>query len=260
MSIVAPRRILNVPLHRYDVLAQDYVDSRPYVASPKSELGNWYQLMLKAQNSGRRLATSAEWFLSRAYLQANRSEEEADFINGPLEWTGTVLDSEREELLEGIELNPDESIKSVNARLGRKEGIVLPGKSAYVKDLGDDHMPLAKHLWGVQDPKRELPDYAYLSIQPGLRPVVRGRWPHRRDDGRVDAYANYEASDGRFASRFVSETRPENLITPAEYNTLEQERDAKKAELESELAIKLKHLQDKVDAAVGCGTKIKPSP
>ncbi len=255
-EIIAPKRILRVPLRVYDISTKGYRDSELYVSNPKPTIGTWPEKMLEAQNSGRRSAISAEWFLGRRYLETNRPKEEQDFISGPLEWTGTVLDFSTGELLEGIELNPDGSIKTAK-RLGKKEGVVLPDKSAYVRDLGEEYMPLAQHLWGLEDPKRELPDYTCLWISPGFRPVVRGGWAHRHDLRRMDVGADYEASDGRFASRFVSDARPDNLITPEQYEIVRGEAvrkrdllEKERAEMEKRFASELKPLEDKLNELV----------
>lgn len=205
-----------------------------------SKTGTWYNLTSEAQNSGHRLPTFAEWFLGRRYLEEKHPQEERDFIEGPLEITGTVLDFDNEKLLEGIELSPDGFhflVKSAKTRLGRKEGILLPPVSSYIKDLGEAYMPLASHLWGVADPQRELPDYAYLQIDPtGFKPVVSGGWHNSDDKRRVSLCAYYGPSYRRFTSRFVSDTKPDGLITPNEYITLQEQAAAKRAEIEGHLA------------------------
>lgn len=250
MTIIAPKRVVKVQLHAYDAGVKSYRDSDLYVHNPKSETGTWQECMLRAQNAGTRLAYSSEWFLARQYLEKNRPEEETDFINGPLEWTGTVLDFEHEELLEGITLNDDTSIKNTTIRLGKKDGIIMPHKNSYVKDFDDRYMLLASHLWGVQDPKRELPDYAYLGISHGFRPVVRGGWGNVRDGGRVCVGAVFGASYRGFASRFVSDARPGNLIMPHEYTALAEKVGAKEAELRARLEAELQPIQNELDAAV----------
>ncbi len=139
--------------------------------------------------------------------------------------TGTVLDFGDETLKEGIVLNDegivlndDGTIASARA-LGNKDKIVLPHSSAYVKDLPDACMPLVAYLHGVKDPKRELPDYAYVWVEPrGIRPVVRGLWGiGGRDGGWVGVYADYGPAGGWFDAWQVDEKRPENVITLQEY-------------------------------------------
>lgn len=228
----ATAQTLEIPLSIYDVASGGIRSLTLYFDAKKSRTGDWYDLMLEAQRQGKRFAYSSEWFNGRRYLEQNNPQAEEDFITGVSEWTGTVLDYEQGALLEGITLDPDKSIASVKTRLGKKEGILLPPQSAYVKDLDDKYMALAIHLWGVQDPKRELPDYAYLYVSHGFRPVVRGGWGwDRRDYGRVGAGAGYGAAGGGFAARFVSETKPVELqvqagqqegyrISKADYNAL----------------------------------------
>jgi len=244
------KKVLNVPLHRYDVTAQDYVDSKLYITSPKSELGTWYKLMLEAQNSGRRLPTSAEWFLAREYLHASKWEEEADFVRDAAEWTGTVLDYDNGQLLEGITLNPDGSIKTAK-RLGKKDGILLPTEGGYVKNLGDEYMLLVSQLWGVKDPKKELRAHTYLWITPGFRPVARGGLAlHPPADASVNVDADNDILTSTFASRFVSDIKPGHLITPQEYSALVKEVDRREAVLRSKMEKHLQPFKNEIDAAV----------
>ncbi len=206
-------RTLDVPLRIYDVLTGEYVEKTVRFDAKKSRTGDWYDLTLEAQRLGKRQNHSNEWFLGRQYLEHDNPKAERDFIEGPLEWTGTVLDYDREEIQEGLILNPDKSIASVGTRLGRKEGILLPDKSGYVKDFHQKYMGTMSQIWGVEDPMRGLPDYAYLYVTPnGFRPVVRGGWfLLRRDYRRVSANAGCAAADRRFAARFVSDTAPEPM-------------------------------------------------
>jgi hypothetical protein len=217
--------------------------------------------MLDAQSKGRRLPASAEWYLGRSYLQIHNPEAEEDFITGPREWTGTVLDYDRDQILEGITLKPNGDIANVKTRLGKKEGFKIPDESKYVKDIPERYMKTIAHIWGLQDPKRELPDYAFLyvpSSKSGFRPVVRGGdwFLHYRDDGRVDANASFDAAVRGFAARYVSETptiiteitRPaevreaEYRISKTEYETLV----AKAEELEQGIS----ELRDMLSQAV----------
>ncbi|MBS3053391.1 MAG: hypothetical protein J4469_02710 [Candidatus Aenigmarchaeota archaeon] len=240
--VPAARQVFRVPLHVYDVAVGGCKPVELYIQSPKSETGNWANRKLAAQKSGVRLAYSSEWFLGRRYLEQKHPQIERDFIEGPFEWTDTVLDFDKEELVEGIILdphipeqeilaNPSAAIKTAKTRLGSREGIYLPHKSAYIKDIPDKHMKLIYYLWGVKDPKKELPDYTYLWIADnvwiadnGFRPVVRGDWGlGHRDGGRVGAGAGCGAACRGFAARFVSENRPENALTPQEYKALTQQ-------------------------------------
>ena len=222
------KSILKIPLRIYDV-ENGYRNSELYFAYPKSETGMWHELMLKAQNSGLRLAYSSEWYLARKLLENKHPEYEKDFIEGPSEWTGTVLDYDKEELIEGITLNPDKSIKNVKTKLGKKEGIILPHSSSYIKDMDDKYMPVISQLWGVKNPKRELIDYAYLWVDDsGFRPVVRGDWGWDRCDyGRVDADVNLDAAYWGFAARFVSDKKPKDIITKEKYDELMKELSGK---------------------------------
>jgi len=228
-----PTMILGIPLSVYAV-PTGYEARALYVHARKTKAGTWNELMLEAQNSGCRLPTSAEWYQARSALE--NTEAEKDFLEGPPEWTGTVLDYDKGELLEGIALNSDGTIATVNTRLGREQGIVLPTESGFVRDdpdeeckstirsarvLGEEYAPLVCYLWGVQD-IGELPVYTHLYVQPrGFRHVVRGDWSWPRHDGRrVDADAEYGGADRSFAARFVSETRPETAMTLAEYEAM----------------------------------------
>jgi len=221
-SIAPVKQIFKVPISIYDISAGEYKPIELYIHSPKSEIGEWYELMLMAQNNGLRLAYSSEWFRGRQYMEEKHPEAEKDFIEGPLEWTGTVLDFNDETLNEGIILNPDKTIKTIKTKLGKEQGIILPHESKYIKDLDDTYMPLARHLWGVEDPKRDLPVYAYLLVEPnGFKPVVRGDWRwHYHGNRQVNVDASYDPAHGRFAARLVSEARPENVFTLKEYEDM----------------------------------------
>jgi hypothetical protein len=207
-SIASVNQIFRVPLQIYDISAGGYRPVELYIHSPKSETGGWHELMLMAQDKGLRLAYSSEWFRGRQYLEKQQPEAEKDFIEGPLEWTGTVLDFTDETLKEGITLNPDGTIKNVKKILGKEQGIILPYESKCIKDLDDKYMPLVRHLYGVEDPRRDLSGDAYLWINSnGIRPVVRGSWdvPHP-GYGRFYVDARYDPADcGWFAARLVSE-------------------------------------------------------
>ncbi len=142
-------------------------------------------------------------------------------------WTGTVLDFGDETLKERIVLNNDGTIASSRA-FGKKDKIVLPHSSAYTKDLPDKCMPLIAYLHGVEDPKRELPDYAYVRVDAnGIKPVVRGGWlVDRHGDGRVLVRADYGPAYGGFAAWQVDEKRPEGVITPQEYAEMQRRLEA----------------------------------
>src|SRR3989344_1021922 len=161
MATATQPQILEIPMRIYNAASGRTEELTLYFDSHKSDIGTWYEKMLGAQESGRRLPTSAEWFLGRGYLQQNNPQAERDFITWAGEWTGTVLDYERGVLLEGITVNPDRTIDA-KIRLGKKEGFQLPQESRYVKDMSDRYMRTIAHLWGIEDPKRDLPDYVYL--------------------------------------------------------------------------------------------------
>ncbi len=182
--------------------------------------------MLSAQALGKRISYSWEWSVAQRYLRGHQPEQEQKLVD-TIAWTGTVLDFSDETLKEGITLNDDGSFKEARIVLGRKDGVFLPPKSAYVKDLDDKYMRLVSHLHGFKDPKRELPDYAYLGVNPnankdGRNPVVRGRWDFRHRLRRhVHVDAGYFAACGRFAAWLVDEKRSDNTITQQEYAELE---------------------------------------
>lgn len=193
--------------------------------------------MLKAHRTGRRICYSNEWSSAQRYYIKRNPEFEARFVN-TVAWTATVLDYTDETLKEGITLNDDGTIAKADTVLGRKDKIVLPYSSAYVKDLPEDCMPLIAYLHGVTNPKRQLPDYALVSvITRGIRPlvrgsVVRGLWGlHDRNYWRVSSYAYYAPVDGRFAAWLVDEKLSENIVTPEEYAALERELSVREAEL-----------------------------
>jgi len=210
IQLVEPTMIFRVPLSVYTV-PTGYEARALYVHARKTKAGTWNELMLEAQNSGCRLPTAAEWYIAREFLKQRDPESEKDFIQNVSEWSGTVLDYTRGELLEGITLGPDGEITAVEKRLGREQGIVLPKKSGYVRNLDGIYIPLVHHLWGVEDIE-ELPEHAYLWVNPtGFTPVVRGRWVHETiDSRRDDVVARYGAEGVSYAARFASETRPED--------------------------------------------------
>jgi hypothetical protein len=206
IQLVEPTMIFRVPLSVYTV-PTGYEARALYVHARKTKAGTWNELMLEAQNSGCRLPTSAEWYQARSALE--NTEAEKDFLEGPPEWTGTVLDYDKGELLEGITLGPGGEIESAR-RLGAAQGIILPTKNGYIENMPAEYTSLVAHLWGVEP--KVLPGYTYLRVEPtGIRPVVRGYWGWlRHDDRRVNADADRGVADRGFAARFVSDSRPKD--------------------------------------------------
>ena len=209
--MVTAMQKLRIPVIAYDAASGRNVSRTLYFDAKKAGYGNWPQTMLEAQARGEMLSKSGQWYRGRQWLENNNPDAERDFITGALEWTRDVLDYNQEALLTVDKLNPDGSIASA-ITFGKKDGFELPPESKYIKDMPDRCMKTISYLWGVENPKRELPDYAYLWVSPGFRPVVRGaRDLDPRDDRRVGANAPYDAGDRRFAARFVSATKPQEL-------------------------------------------------
>jgi len=212
------KQIFRVPMRVYDISSGTYRTFTRYFDEQPLDACKWTEQMLKAQGLGRRLSYSNEWSNAQKYLFKHNSEQEQHFID-TIAWTGTVLDFDDETLKEGIILNDDGTIAESRTVLRKKDGILLPHSSEYIKDLDDRYMMLISKLHGLKNPKRDLPDYAYLWVEPnGFRPVVRGHWHWRhRDDGRVDVNANYDPASRSFVARLVDEKRPSTSITKKEY-------------------------------------------
>lgn len=233
VNIRLGRQVFKVPLNIYDVSLGGYRQVTLYVRSPKTAEDGWVAQVLNAQRIVECVAGSSEWYQSCSYILKHYGEEaEKDFVTGPREWTGTVLDFDHEELLEGIRLredmpldevraNPYGAIESIRTRLGREQDIYLPHESKLVKDLPPKYTPLIRQLWGVSD-LEELPDYTFLAVNPsGFQPVVRRDWGWSpRVDWRVDAGAGYGTVGRGFAARLVSEERPQDVLTREEYENL----------------------------------------
>lgn len=222
-------KIFRVPVQTYDV-HNVYTTSPIYFASSPMGDDTWENQMLKAHARGKRISYSREWSGTQRYMKEHQPEQELKLLNTPA-WTGTVLDFNDETLKERISLNPDGSFREARIVLARKDGILLPSESAYVKDLDDKYMPLVAHLHGLRDPKRELPDCAYLwinpkanrgGINPLVNPLVRGRSLHDREATRVVVDSYFDVAFRRFAAWLVDEKKPDNVITPAEYAELER--------------------------------------
>lgn len=215
-------KIFKVPLRVYDLSTGEYRTVTIYHSGSPMGDNAWGNQMLKAQALGKRPSYSREWSGTQRYMKERQPEQELKLVD-TVAWTGTILDFNDGTLKEGITLNDDGSFREVRIVLTGKDGIFLPDESKYVKDLGDEYMGLVSHLHGLKDPKRELPDYAYLWIDPkankdGRNPVVRGRWSILcREDWRVDVKADCDAAGRRFAAWLVDENKPDNAITPAEY-------------------------------------------
>jgi len=182
----------------------------------------WQNQMSKAQRAGKRLSYSNEWSGAQRHYEQSDPHHEEKFVDTAA-WTGTVLDFGDETLKEGIILNPDGTIASAKRVLGQKDKIILPHSSGYVKDMKDGHMPLVAYLHGVKDPKRELPDYAYLWVEfKGIRPAVRGDWLVGYVGRPVGVNAICGPASRRFAAWQVDEERPKGVITPAEYKEMQE--------------------------------------
>lgn len=214
-------RVFKVPVRAYDLATGEVTTVDRYFPGQSMSPDTWQNQMLKAHRPRERLSYSNEWSgAQRHYVQSN-PEYERQFVEATA-WTGTVLDFGDETLKEGIVLNSDGTIASSGKVLGKKDKILLPHSSAYVKDLSDKHMPLVAYLHGVKDPKRKLPDYAYLWLESrGIKPVVRGGWDvGGRGYRRVDVIAG--PADWWFAAWQVDEKRPKNVITPQEYEEMQR--------------------------------------
>jgi hypothetical protein len=225
-------KIIKTPVQIYDIAAGRYMLVELYIHSPKTQTDNWVVHTLKNQGPDACMTSSSEWFRGGQYIEKEHPGEEKDFIEGPPEWTGTALCFDSGELIEGITLDknktpenilkdPYNAIVSAKTRLGRQDGILLPKKSGYIRNLGEEYTPLIQQLWGIEN-SAELPSHAFLSVTPtGFWPVVRGAcsWDHHVS-GWVDVYADFDPAARRFAARLVSKTRPENTITPQEYEKL----------------------------------------
>ncbi len=165
--------VFKVPVKSYGVSTDGLVDTERYFEEEPMEPDVWQSQMLAAQRSGRRLCFSSEWSSAQRHYSGSEQEEKLVYIRA---LTGTVLDYEHEELLEGIELrddmpldemreNPLGAVKSVATRLGMRDGIVLPHSNVYVRDLPNKYMKFVAYLHGVKDPKRDLHEGAYIFVE-----------------------------------------------------------------------------------------------
>src|SRR3989344_637312 len=208
-DITGAKHVFKTPVQAYDLATGQLVSADRYLSGQPMEADYWQNQMLKARRAGRRICYSNEWSGAQRYLREAHQEQELRLADTAA-WTGTLLDFEDETLKEGITLNDDGTIRGARTVLGRKDSIVLPHSSAYVKDLDDVHMPLIAYLHGgVINPKRELHNYAYLWITSnGIRPVVRGYWGFRDRDGRRgNVAADYGPAGRGFAAWVVDEER-----------------------------------------------------
>ncbi len=214
---MSANKVFRVPVQAYDLSTGELVAADRYFSGQPMGADTWINQMLKAQGARKRLAYSNEWSGAQRHYRKTDAEQEKKLVDTAA-WTGTVLDFNDETLKEDIVLNPDGTIASAKT-LGKKDKIVLPHASGYVKDLPDACVRLVAYLHGVANPKRELPDYAYVWVNAnGIKPVVRSAWlVGRRDGGRVGVDAGCGPAGGGFAAWQVDEKRPENVITPQEY-------------------------------------------
>jgi hypothetical protein len=223
MQVELPNeKIFEVPMQIYNISTGRYETATRYLPEfPKNDL-IWKIHVQEAQKSGKWLTTSKEWSAVDRYFAEKEPEQEKRFVY-TIAFTGTVLDYRDNTLKEGVVLNPDGTIASAKTVLGEKEGIYLPHKSEYVKNLDGKHMPLISYLYDIKDPKRELPCNAFLEVEASdLRIIVRGGFCgiYGRDAGRTCISANESPTSWGFAAWFVDETMPENTITPEEYERI----------------------------------------
>src|SRR3989338_2162405 len=164
MSEVVGREIVfKTPIQAYDIATGSVVSVDRYLDGQPLKYDSWTSYMLEAQRAGKRIATSSEWSGVQRYHADRNPEFEERFAN-TVACTGTVIDFDAGILMEGVTINDDGTIKEAKTVLGRKDGIVFPHSSGYIKDLSEACMPVFAYLHGIADPKRELPDIAYSSI------------------------------------------------------------------------------------------------
>lgn len=208
-----PKPVFKFPLRTHDAATQQRGVSYRFLDSRRMSADSWNNQMLKAQSYGRRIAYSYEWFIARRHFE-NSSYHQGSGLAYATIWTGTVIDFTDETLKEGIRLNENGTIETARIVLGRKDGIRLPHSNVFLKDLGEEYIPLFSYLTGLKDPKKELGDRTFWVADAGIRPVVC------KYGYILSASDNIDES---FNAVLVSDTVPRDTVTQETYESLKME-------------------------------------
>ncbi|MBL7206407.1 MAG: hypothetical protein ISS36_02295 [Candidatus Aenigmarchaeota archaeon] len=178
---------------------------------------------IEAEKQRARRPTSGEWHVIRRWAERECPELEQNMITGKYELTTTMADQDRDIVYQHPEhdeagnllvepISMDRIGQNVlyvpDLRLKAKDAwkMKLPKESAYVKNLPDEFDMFLDTLYGEENAREDLPDYAFLSVFPnGLIAVLRGgwRWPARGGRVSVDAGCWPFGRAGGVSSRVV---------------------------------------------------------
>lgn len=153
------------------------------------------QAIRYATQKGRFVASSGLWYQTRLRLEKEMPEVESDFVTGEAEDTSTVLVFLKtgEKYADGLFVQyPVPNAGGTDSERDEK-GIpkarqifqmALPVRNSNVKDMPIELDPFLNTIYGMEDARKRLPDFAYVWVIPeGERRVLRSAWswPHRED-------------------------------------------------------------------------------
>lgn len=142
------------------------------------------------------IPSSGLWHQSLSRLEKERPDVEEDFITGESEDTSAVLKFLKvgEKYADGLFIqypfvNSDcTDFERDEKRVPKARQIwqmALPVNDSYVHRLPEELDTFVNTLYGMSDARKQLPDYAYVSITPeGERRVLRSDWDWLPREGR----------------------------------------------------------------------------
>ncbi len=168
------------------------------------------QVIIEAakRNPRQRIMTSGEWYQIREKLQETTPDVEKIMVSGSYERTSTILDfdhgkkNKKDKYFDGLLIQipkvDDEGNLSVDEKGILKARhlweMALPLKSDHVNNMPPELDMFIDTIYGMKGVRKELPNYAYISITPeGLRNLLRGDWSWPdHESRRVDVSGLWE--------------------------------------------------------------------
>ena len=230
--------ILERPVHVWTTDGY-YIAPRQIDTKKTSSKTTLPQIIAEARNKKprQRPLTAGEWYMIREMLEQTEPGIEESMITAPYERTSTILDYihgrgrrkySKKGYYDGLLIQIPEADDEGNL-IKDEKGILkarhiwemaLPIKSDYVKNMPPELDTFLNTIYGMDDARNKLPDYAHVSIKyDGLRNLVRGQSWHFQGDGRV-------VVNGRFgplstywdvAARAATEGRTLHELVDADY-------------------------------------------